>query len=92
MQKEVKITLRSSVHQGKSRRQKLNILLWIIPRQSETLNLLVLLAAQPSQLVCNHTIKLCSSFDDLLPLYCGDIVSNLCTVRPKQLGQTDRHY
>jgi hypothetical protein len=45
---------------------------------------LVLLAAEPSKLVGDHNIKLCSTLHNLLTLAGGDIVSNLSTVCPIQ--------
>lgn len=43
---------------------------------------LILLAAQPCQLVGDNNIKLSRTFHNLFPLPCGHIVCNLCTVTP----------
>jgi hypothetical protein len=44
--------------------------------------LLVLLAAKPGKLVCDHNVKLRSTLHNLLALPGRDIVSNFSTVCP----------
>jgi hypothetical protein len=45
-------------------------------------SLLILLAAEPGELVGDHDVKLCSTLNDILALLCGDVVGNLRTVGP----------
>jgi hypothetical protein len=44
--------------------------------------LLVLLAAEPSKLVGDHNVELCSTLHDLLALLGGHVVSNFSAVGP----------
>jgi hypothetical protein len=55
--------------------------------QLQLLNIsLVLLAAEPGQLVGDHDVQLRSTLNNLLALAGGDIVGNLSTVRPVLQG------
>ena len=44
--------------------------------------LLILLAAKPGKLVCDHNVKLCSALHNLLALAGRDVVGNFSTVCP----------
>lgn len=55
--------------------------------QLQLLNIsLVLLAAEPGQLVSDHDVQLRSTLNNLLALAGGDIVGNLSTVGPVLQG------
>lgn len=55
--------------------------------QLQLLNIsLVLLAAEPGQLVGDHDVQLRSTLNNLLALAGGDIVGNLSTVGPVLQG------
>ena len=56
----------------------------LMQQQHSKLSSLVLLAAQPGQLVGNNNIKLGCSLHNLFPLPGGHIVCNLSTVSPEQ--------